>query len=72
MSDLSLDEVIALAQQQWDQEALEIAAEHGISEHAAACIWYLRTRSRWSLEGEEELVRMDKAGEPMPNMSEWP
>jgi len=34
-------------------------------------VWYLRTRSRWTLELEDELIHMDQAGEPAPNMNDY-
>jgi len=58
-----------------DAQALymqELAAELSISYVCAMNIVYLRSRSRWTQALEDELVRMDKAGEPEPNMNEWP
>ncbi len=48
------------------------AVELGVSEHCASDIVYLRSRSRWTQEAEDELIRMDKAGEALPNIFEWP
>lgn len=55
-----------------EKEFKEIADRFGVSENCAANIFYLRTRSRWSQESEDELIRMDKAGEGQPNINEWP
>ncbi len=38
----------------------------------AEAITYLRTRQRWTQAAEDELIRMAKAGEPLPNMMAWP
>lgn len=54
------------------EEAIEISKKLGISEDCALDIQYLRTRSRWTQEAEDELVRMDKAGEERPNIYDWP
>jgi hypothetical protein len=48
------------------------AAKLGVSEACASDIVYLRSRSRWTLEAEAELIRRDKAGESLPNIYEWP
>ena len=50
----------------------DLAVKLGVSSSVAGDIWYLRTRSRWTQRAEDELVRMAKAGEPMPNINEWP
>ena len=50
----------------------KIAAELSVSETCASNIVYLRSRSRWTQEAENELIRRDKAGEPAPNIMEWP
>jgi len=50
----------------------EIATELGVSDQCATDIWYLRSRARWTQRAEDELVRRDKAGEPLPNICEWP
>lgn len=70
------DEEANRAQDEWgdamDQEFEKISKKFGVSSNCAANIWYLRTRSRWSQEAEDELIRMDKAGEGQPNINEWP
>jgi hypothetical protein len=50
----------------------ELAESLGVSEDYARGIFYLRTRSRWTQEAENELIRMSKNGESCPNMNEWP
>jgi len=50
---------------------LEEAKRLGVSDKCAGDIIYLRTRSRWTQELEDELIRMDKAGEPAPNMCDY-
>ncbi len=42
-----------------------------ISKDCAENVVYLRDRSRWSQRLEDELIRMDKAGEPAPNIMEY-
>lgn len=59
-------------QNEVDKEIRTLAEGLGVSVTCAGNIWYLRTRSRWSQEAEDELIRMDKAGEPAPNINEWP
>lgn len=43
----------------------EIRLQYGISRNTAAAIFYLRGRSRWTLEKEQELVDRDRAGNPI-------
>lgn len=50
----------------------ETATKLGVSEGCASDIIYLRGRSRWTQAAEDELVRRNKAGEPAPNIMEWP
>ncbi len=45
----------------------EVATELGISSDYSIVVVYLRGRSRWTQELEDELIRMSKAGEPVPN-----
>ena len=49
-----------------------VAESLGIDTGAASDIVYLRGRSRWTQDAENELVRRAKAGEPAPNIMEWP
>lgn len=44
----------------------EIREKYGVSENTASAILYLRSRSRWTLEKENELITRDKAGDPIP------
>ena len=53
-------------------EQKRIAEEFDVSMVCAVNIWYLRTRSRWTEELENELIRRDTADEPAPNMCEYP
>ena len=48
-----------------EQECREIAKTLGVSDATAGAIQYLRTRSRWTPEKEEELIARDKAGNPI-------
>lgn len=40
----------------------------GVSAEAAAKIAYLRTRSRWTQEKEDQLIKLDKAGQRLPHV----
>jgi hypothetical protein len=42
----------------------------GISYGAMCDIHYLRTRSRWTQEKEDYLIKLDKEGKPGPNIME--
>lgn len=53
------------------EEQKDIAEELGCSLGCAANVQYLRTRARWTQALEDELIRMDKDGEPGPNMNEF-
>ena len=55
-----------------EQHIKGLAKKFGVSEDCAANVYYLRTRSRWTQAAENELIRMDKAGEPSPNICDWP
>jgi hypothetical protein len=44
----------------------KLAAELGISDHVAMDVWYLRTRSRWTQDLEDRLIRAAKSGKPCP------
>ena len=56
----------------WQEAMLEdqknIAKLLNVTLYTAGLIQYLRTRSRWTEEKEAELVRLDQAGETMPNV----
>ena len=53
-------------------ETLFLAKKLGVSDSCAMNIQYLRTRSRWTQDLEEELIRMDKEEGRQPNMCDWP
>jgi hypothetical protein len=48
----------------------ELAKELNVSERCAGDVWYLRGRSRWTQEKENELIRLYKERNP-PNMNEF-
>lgn len=50
------------------QDQKNIAKAFDISLSDAGLIQYLRTRSRWTQEKEDELIRLAKAGEELPNV----
>ena len=50
------------------EEEKRIAEEFSISKKAASAILYLRSRSRWTQEKEDHLIRLDKNGEELPNV----
>jgi hypothetical protein len=43
----------------------QIRVDYGVSRNTASAIFYLRGRSRWTLEKELELVDRDHAGNPI-------
>ena len=47
-----------------DEEA-KIKEEFGVSDETSSAIFYLRTRSRWTQAKEDELIRRDRAGNPI-------
>lgn len=47
-----------------------LAEELGVSSACAGDVWYLRQRSRWSQELENELIRLYNEGTP-PNICEF-
>ena len=52
----------------YEASASALAEELQISQRCANFVLYLRGRSRWTQEKEDELIRLDKAGEPLPNV----
>jgi hypothetical protein len=46
------------------------AEELGIPIGAMSDVWYLRSRSRWTQEKEDYLIRLAKDGKPLPNIME--
>ena len=51
-----------------NEHAAKEAAQLNISSHDMESIQYLRTRSRWTQEKEDHLIRLAKAGEKLPNV----
>lgn len=52
-------------------EETRIAKELNCSEWAACDILYLRSRSRWSQELENEILRLDSLGKHPPVLAGW-
>ena len=48
----------------------DLSEELGVSEHCAGDVYYLRTRSRWSQELENELIELHQKKSP-PNMCDF-
>ena len=46
----------------------KLAKELGVSIHCAGCVHYLRGRSRWTQEKEDQLIQLDKEGKELPNV----
>jgi lysophospholipase L1-like esterase len=46
------------------------AEELGIPIGAMSDVWYLRSRSRWTQEKEDYLIRLARKGKQLPNMME--
>jgi len=63
-----MDEIADAAHREVD----EVSCLLGIPMSFAWAIQYLRTRSRWTQELEDQLIQMGKRGEVCPNMMEWP
>lgn len=59
-----------MAEQQL-KEIEQVMLENNCSEFCAMDIVYLRTRSRYTPELEQELVRLHQIGQA-PNICEWP
>ena len=53
------------------EETKQISESLGVSMGCASDIQYLRTRSRWSQELENNLIDMDKKGLPLPNICDY-
>lgn len=53
-----------------EQHLKSLAEELGCSSVCAGDVWYLRQRSRWTQELENELIRLYKEGTP-PNICEF-
>lgn len=48
------------------REEAEVMREFNVTQYTAAGIVYLRGRSRWTQEKENELINRDHAGNPIP------
>jgi hypothetical protein len=56
---------LAEAQEHMIDAENQIRLDYGVSRNTASAIFYLRGRSRWTLEKEHELVKRDHAGDPI-------
>lgn len=71
-SDPSWDEIKEFSQafevvsKMVDLDITRLMADKQVTHRTASKIVYLRGRSRWTQEKEDELVRLDLAGEPVP------
>ena len=61
----ALNEMMNATQDAWAEEIKQIAKDFGISESTAGDVWYLRTRSRWTQDLENQLVEAYHAGKPI-------
>ena len=63
------------AMNDWQDEIVkheqQVASDLNISDNCASNVVYLRGRSRWTQELEDELIRMDQAEGTQPNMCEY-
>lgn len=50
------------------QEISEEANKLGIAFLDMSTIWYLRSRSRWTQEKEDHLIKLAQEGKPLPNV----
>ena len=53
------------AQEKMIKAETAVVEKYGVTINTAAAILYLRDRSRWTEEKEQELVDRDKAGNPI-------
>lgn len=53
------------AQEYMTGEEKRIVEDFGVTPQTASAIFYLRTRSRWTVDKELELIERDKAGDPI-------
>lgn len=56
---------LAEAQEQMIEAEKDVRIHYGVSRNTASAIFYLRGRSRWTMEKEQELVARDHAGDPI-------
>ena len=66
----NLSKLMAAAQDETVAYINKLAEELNVDSMCAGDVWYLRTRSRWTQELEEELIRLHQAGTP-PNMCDY-
>jgi len=66
--DLTCSDAIRNMLQTENPHVQETAFEFGISVAAAEKILYLRERSRWTQEKEDELIRLARSGEELPGV----
>lgn len=71
-----VNEVMSEVQDSWVEEIKQMAKNLRVSEGVAGDIWYLRTRSRWTQDLENQLIAADQAGNPIDSgavlSGEWP
>ena len=65
-----INEIMDEIQKNWETNAELISEQFSIPLNAAYAILYLRTRSRWTIEKEDYLIKLAKEGKPLPNMYE--
>lgn len=61
-----LHQLIEESQNQMVQEELYVRVMHHVTNETASAIVYLRSRSRWTQAKEDELIRRDHDGNPIP------
>lgn len=66
----AVNDFFSAVQESMVEESKNLAVELGVSLSCAVDVQYLRTRSRWTEELEEELIALHKAGTP-PNVMEF-
>lgn len=66
----SLNEMMGTIHSSYEIEIKKIATELEVSDSCAMDIFYLRGRSRWTQELEDELIELHKNGSP-PNICEF-
>lgn len=66
VSEEELQEALNEAREEMVEAENNIREVFGVSAPTASAILYLRGRSRWTREKEEELIKRDKEGKPIP------
>lgn len=69
----SEEKTLELVRQEWPEHEVVMwdnPLHYSNSQSCAADVRYLRSRSRWTQELEDELIRLHKEGKP-PNMNEF-